>query len=143
MQKTRPEIEDWFRRAGLRCTPQRYGVMEFLVRRPVHATADEIHRALNRSDPRASRATVYNSLRALIKAGLVREVILEGAAARFDAKVHRHHHFICDRCGNVEDMEWYDVPRPASGSLGKRVLRECELIFRGFCTKCAPRRASR
>jgi Fe2+ or Zn2+ uptake regulation protein len=59
--------------------------MEFLVRRPVHATADEIHRALNRSDPRASRATVYNSLRALIEAGLVREVILEGAAARFDA----------------------------------------------------------
>ena len=111
MLKTRPEIEASFRRAGLRCTPQRYGVMEFLVRRPVHATADEIHRALNRSDPRASRATVYNSLRALIKAGLVREVILEGSAARFDAKVYRHHHFICDRCGRVEDIEWFDLGR--------------------------------
>ena len=66
MRKTLPDIEDSFRRAGLRCTPQRYGVMDFLVRRPVHATADEIHRALNRSGPRASRATVYNSLRALI-----------------------------------------------------------------------------
>src|SRR5260370_42605895 len=39
-QITRPEIEDSFRRAGLRCTPQRFGVMEFLIRRPVHATAD-------------------------------------------------------------------------------------------------------
>ena len=52
-------------------------------------------------------------------------------------------HFICDRCGNVEDMAWYDVPKPVPGSLGKRILRECELIFRGLCTKCAPRHASR
>jgi Fur family peroxide stress response transcriptional regulator len=54
----------------------------------------------------------------------------------------RHHHFICDRCCNVEDVDWYDVPQPAAASLGKRVLRECELIFRGLCTKCASRRAS-
>jgi len=78
-----------------------------------------------------------------VQAGLVREVAVEGRAARFDAKGMRHHHFICDRCGKVEDMEWYDVPRPASGSLGKRILRECELIFRGLCAKCAPRQASR
>jgi Fe2+ or Zn2+ uptake regulation protein len=68
---------------------------------------------------------------------------VEGRAARFDAKGMRHHHFICDRCGKVEDMEWYDVPRPASGNLGKRMVRECELIFRGLCAKCAPPRASR
>jgi Fe2+ or Zn2+ uptake regulation protein len=79
----------------------------------------------------------------LVKAGLVREVAVEGRAARFDAKGMRHHHFICDRCGNVEDIEWYDVPRPASGSLDKRILRECEVIFRGLCAKCAPRHASR
>jgi Fur family transcriptional regulator, peroxide stress response regulator len=79
----------------------------------------------------------------LVQAGLVREVAVEGRAARFDAKGMRHHHFICDRCGKVEDIEWYDVPRPASRSLGKRILRECELIFRGLCAKCGPRRASR
>jgi Fur family transcriptional regulator, peroxide stress response regulator len=129
--------------SGLRCTAQRYAVMAFLTDHKGHPTAAEIFKAVNRVDPRSSRATTYNNLRDLVQAGLVREVAVEGRAARFDAKGMRHHHFICDRCGNVEDMEWYDVPRPASGSLGKRVLRECELIFRGFCTKCAPRRASR
>jgi Fe2+ or Zn2+ uptake regulation protein len=129
--------------SGLRCTPQRYGVMAFLMEHPGHPTAAEIFEAVNRLDPRSSRATIYNNLRDLVEAGLVREVAVEGRAARFDAKGIRHHHFICDRCGNVEDMEWYDVPRPASGSLGKRILRECELIARGLCTKCAPRRASR
>ena len=125
---------------GLRCTPQRYAVMAFLMEHNRHPTAAEIFEAVNRLDPRSSRATTYNNLRDLVQAGLVREVAVEGRAARFDAKGTRHHHFICDRCGIVEDFEWYAVPRPASGSVGKRILRECELIFRGLCTKCAPRR---
>ena len=129
--------------SGLRCTAQRYAVMEFLMDHMGHPTAAEIFEAVNRVDPRSSRATTYNNLRDLVKAGLVREVAVEGRAARFDVKNMRHHHFICDRCGDVEDLEWYDVPKPASRSLGKRVLRECEVIFRGLCTKCARGRASR
>jgi Fur family peroxide stress response transcriptional regulator len=128
---------------GLRCTSQRYAVMTFLMEHNRHPTAAEIFGAVNRVDPRSSRATTYNNLRDLVQAGLVREVAIEGRAARFDVKGMRHHHFICDRCGNVEDIEWYDVPKPAARSRGKRVLRESELIFRGLCTKCAPRRASR
>jgi Fe2+ or Zn2+ uptake regulation protein len=137
------EIRQFMVGGGLRCTPQRYAVMAFLMEHSGHPTAAEIFDAVNRADPRTSRATTYNNLRDLVQAGLVREVAVEGRAARFDAKGVRHHHFICDRCGNVEDMEWYDVPRPAAGSLGKRILRESELIFRGLCAKCAPRHASR
>lgn len=129
--------------SGLRCTPQRHAVMAFLTEHNSHPTAAEIFEGVNRLDPRCSRATTYNNLRDLVKAGLVREVAAEGRAARFDATGMRHHHFICDRCGNVEDIEWCRVPKPASRFLGKRVLRECELIFRGLCTKCAARHASR
>jgi Fur family peroxide stress response transcriptional regulator len=128
--------------SGLRCTPQRYAVMAFLMEGNRHPTAAEIFEGVNRMDPRCSRATTYNNLRDLVQAGLVREVAAEGRAARFDAKGMPHHHFICDRCGKVEDIDWCKVPKPAIGSLGKRVLRECELIFRGLCTKCAPRPAS-
>jgi len=135
-------IKRSFDDSGLRCTPQRYAVMAFLMECNGHPTAAEIFKAVNRVDPPSSRATTYNNLRDLVLAGLVREVAVEGRAARFDAKGVRHHHFVCDRCGNVEDLAWYDVPRPASRTLGKRILRECELIFRGLCTKCAPRRAS-
>ncbi len=129
--------------SGLRSTPQRYAVMAFLMGQTGHPTAAKIFEAVNCVDPRSSRATIYNNLRDLVQAGLVREVAVEGRAARFDAKAMRHYHFICDRCGNVEDVDWYDVPRPGAASLGKRVLRECELIFRGLCARCAPRRVSR
>src|SRR6201997_3650052 len=115
---------------GLRSTPQRYAVMAFLMQQARHPTAAEIFEAVNRVDPRSSMATIYNNLRDLVQAGLVREVAIEGRAARFDATGKRHHHFICDRCGNVEDLDWYDVPRPAAASLGKRMVRECEVIFR-------------
>jgi Fe2+ or Zn2+ uptake regulation protein len=129
--------------SGLRCTPQRYAVMAFLLKHNRHPTAAEIFEGVNRLDPRSSKATTYNNLRDLVQAGLVREVAVEGRAARFDAKGMHHHHFICDRCGNVEDLAWFDVPKPPSGSLGKRIVRECELIFRGLCPKCAPQRGSR
>ena len=129
--------------SGLRCTPQRYAVMAVLLEHKGHPTAAEILEAVNRVDPRSSRATTYNNLRDLVQAGLVREVAVEGRAARFDAQGMRHHHFICDRCGKVEDIDWYDVPKPRSRSLGKRVFRECELIFRGLCAKCAPRHTGR
>lgn len=128
--------------SGLRSTPQRYAVMAFLMEQAGHPTAAEIFEAVNRVDPRSSRATIYNNLRDLVEAGLVREVAMEGRAARFDAKSVRHYHFICDRCGNVEDVDWYDVPQPAAASLGKRVLRECELIFRGLCIQCVPQHVS-
>ncbi len=124
--------------SGLRCTAQRYAVMSFLMDHKGHPTAAEIFEAVNRVDPRSSRATTYNNLRDLVKAGLVREVAVEGRAGRFDVTGMRHHHFICDRCGNVEDV---DVVRTCPGL--PRALSvsgwfaNARLIFRGLCAKCA------
>ena len=130
------DIESAFRTAGLRSTPQRRAMLGFLSDGPVHATAEEIFVAVNRNDPRASRATVYNNLRALEGAGLVREVVSEGKAARFDMNFHRHHHFLCERCGAVEDIEWFDLPAAARGVLGARQVRHFDIVFRGLCGAC-------
>jgi Fur family peroxide stress response transcriptional regulator len=131
------ELDQAFRAAALRPTAQRYAVLEFLARSCVHATAVEIFHAVNRNDPRASRATVYNNLRSLAKAGLVREVMSDGKAARFDANLHRHHHFVCERCGTVEDIPWFDLP-PSSGkaALGDREVKKYEVVFHGACVVC-------
>jgi Fe2+ or Zn2+ uptake regulation protein len=132
----RPEILAAFKQRGLRCTPQRYGVLECLLRRPVHATAEEIYRAMNRADPRVSRATVYNNLRTLIEAGLVREMQTGGKAARFDARIQPHHHFLCERCGRLEDIEWFDLRMNGATTLGKRRLSGYDVILRGTCEGC-------
>ena len=134
------EIRQRLEDNGLRFTPQRYSVMSFLMEAHEHPTAAEIFEAVNSIDPRLSRATTYNNLRDLVTAGLVRQVATEGRAARYDAKDEHHHHFICDRCGTVEDLPWHTVKPPTSETLGRRVVRECELTVRGLCTKCAPRK---
>jgi len=130
------ELQRAFHAADVRPTVQRYAVLEHLARHGVHATAEEIFRAVNEQNPRASRATVYNSLKSLTRAGLVREVISEGKAARYDAALHPHHHFVCDRCGGVEDIGWFDLPLAVRQSLGARQPRSFEVVFRGLCEKC-------
>jgi len=77
-------IQRWFDDGGLRCTPQRYAVMAFLMKQNSHPTAAEIFEAVNRVDPRSSRATTYNNLRDLVRAGLVREVAAEGRVQQAD-----------------------------------------------------------
>jgi Fur family peroxide stress response transcriptional regulator len=134
----RTEFDRHFKRVGLRCTPQRRDVLEYLARKPIHATADEIFEALNRRDPRVSRATVYNCLRDLAQTGLVRQAPGEGKAARFDANLHRHHHFVCDRCSAVEDIEWFDIPVSSwKAAAGERRVREPEVVLHGVCARCA------
>lgn len=130
------ELREAFRTADVRPTVQRYAVLHYLARNGVHATAEEIFRAVNRQDPRTSRATVYNSLKSLTRAGLVREVISEGKAARFDASLHPHHHFVCERCGEVEDIAWFALPAAGKEPLGARQVRSFEVVFRGVCEKC-------
>ncbi|MGA2116628.1 MAG: Fur family transcriptional regulator [Bryobacteraceae bacterium] len=130
------DIASAFRSAGLKSTPQRLAMLRYLSVQPVHATAEEIFAALNRTDPRASRATVYNNLRVLEGAGLVRGVVSEGKAARFDVNFHPHHHFLCEGCGAVEDIGWFDLPAAASGALGARRVRHFDIVFRGLCVAC-------
>src|SRR2546428_1640114 len=116
--------------SGLRCTPQRYAVMAFLMERARHPTAAEIFQAVNRVDPRSSRATTYNNLRDLVKAGLVREVAGEGPARRFHLPGLRHPPLLCRPCRKGGGMEL--VPRPTPPPSFPRKGNCCERhpIFR-------------
>ena len=127
------QICDAFHRTGVRATAQRYFVLEHLLTVRDHASVEELWSALNTKQPLASRATVYNSLHALVEAGLVREFTLDGKAARYDANLERHHHFICDNCGGMEDIDWFDLP---GIHVSPRSIRSFEAVLRGVCTKC-------
>lgn len=112
--------------------------MEYVAAHPVHATAEEVFQEVNRREPQASRATIYNCLHALVGAGLVREVDIDGDARRFDANMDRHHHFVCEGCGSVEDIAGFDLPEASrKGVLGSRTISDYEIVFRGMCESCS------
>src|SRR5258708_23016695 len=100
---------------GLRCTPQRYAVMAFLMEHNRHPTAAEIFEAVNRVDPRCSRATTYNNLRDLVQAGLVRGGAVPGRAARVHAQgMPAPHPTFRPRAG-AGDVDSVHMPLPHRG----------------------------
>jgi len=120
---------------GFRFTPQRQHVYDVLLRQRDHPTAEEIFLRSKKHLPDISMATVYNCLTALVKCGLVRQVVLEQGASRFCPNMHEHCHFYCDRCDNVFDI---DLPQPATVSLPKGFRAErYEIAIHGRCPACA------
>src|SRR5262245_36187919 len=97
-------VETMVQSRGLKMTPQRRAIVRYLQDATLHPTAEEILTAVNRKFPMTSRATVYNTLNWLKEAGLVKEVC-DGECVRFDPNISDHHHFVCRKCGKVEDVE--------------------------------------
>ncbi len=97
--------------SGVRITPQRHAVLEFLLNSKIHPTADDIYRALEDKFPNMSVATVYNNLRVFRENGLVRELTYGDSSSRFDCDTEEHYHLICDQCGKIVDFHYPSLYR--------------------------------
>ncbi len=123
---------------GVRMTPQRHAVLDFLMKSKEHPTADEIYKALESRFPNMSVATVYNNLRLFKKAGLVRELTYGDASSRFDGDTSDHYHVICRKCGRIQDLHepvLHDMNESVSALTGFEV-DDHRLEFYGVCPDC-------
>lgn len=97
---------------GVKPTPQRMVITEYILSTDCHPTADQILEAVADKLPVSlSRATVYNTLRALVDAGVIQEVFTEPGKARYDANVAEHHHFVDVKSGRIFDIPGDMVPQ--------------------------------
>lgn len=121
-------------------TPQRLAIYEALVRSEEHPTPEDLFKAVRKTMPSTSLATIYKTLEALEKLGLAHEVPQTGGSKRFDGNVGSHHHFVCTRCKRIEDFEdsRFDTLAPSKKPRGFKartvsvqVLGECERCVRG------------
>lgn len=123
---------------GVRITPQRHAILNYLIESMSHPTADEIYRALEPNFPSMSVATVYNNLKMFIEAGMVRELTYGDDSSRFDANVTEHFHVICEKCGKIEDFFYgslEQVEHEAEQSTGFEV-RSLRMELYGVCQTC-------
>jgi Fur family peroxide stress response transcriptional regulator len=131
-------------RRGMRLTAPRQLILAVVRDTDTHPTAEWIHAAVRRRLPRVSLATVYRNLRLLARQGLLTE-IQAGPSIRFDARVHRHHHFTCGRCGRIFDLdESVDARLDArvAARTGFRVSHH-RIDFYGVCGGCLGRPSRR
>ena len=106
--KSVQEIAAALTEKGLRPTQQRIAIYDYLLRHPTHPTVDTIYRAVLERFPTFSRTTIYNSLHALVDAGLIRTVTIEPEEQRFDGNAADHAHFKCCGCGSIYDFDLDD-----------------------------------
>jgi Fur family peroxide stress response transcriptional regulator len=123
---------------GFRLTPQRQRVYDVLLQKRDHPTADEVFVRAKKQMPEISHATVYNTLDALVKCGLVRQVQLQRGATRFCPNMEEHCHYYCDKCGEVFDvalpMETV-MPRPKGFKVD-----HYDIAVHGLCADCAKKK---
>src|SRR6266550_6296258 len=119
-------------------TRQRQVVLDAVQAGDHHPTAAEVFDTARQKMPGISFATVYNSLRFLKEAGLVREIAFGNGASRYDRETDRHDHAICSACGKLVD---FDLPGTvaltrSAARASKFKAESVHLTLVGLCPKC-------
>jgi Fur family peroxide stress response transcriptional regulator len=119
-------------------TPQRQAVLRVVAESAEHLTANEIFEAARRELPSISFATVYNSLKYLKEAGLLREINFGKGSSRYDRETARHDHAVCSRCGKLVDFDLAETPQliRAAARRSRFKPESIHLTLVGLCPDC-------
>lgn len=126
------------RAASLRVTRPRAAVLD-VVRRHPHADVDTIAALVRTDVGPVSTQAIYDVLRALSEASLIRRIEPAGSPARFEARVgDNHHHAVCRLCGAVTDIDCAggETPCLQAGSPSGFLIDEAEVTYWGLCPDC-------
>ena len=130
--------EQLLREAGLRVTQQRVAVLD-AVRRLPHADTDSLISAVRAETGEISHQAVYDVLRALTEAGIVRKIQPLGTVARYEGRVgDNHHHVVCRSCGAIADIDCVvgEAPCLQPSDAHGFTVDEAEVVFWGMCPTC-------
>ena len=94
---------------ALKHSKQRDMIMDFLMTRKDHPTADVVYMNVRQQNPNISLGTVYRNLTLLADLGEIQRLRLGDGVDHFDADTSRHYHFICNDCGSVIDLEMESI----------------------------------
>lgn len=128
------------RERGLALTVQRRVVLETVLARDDHPTADQVFEDVKLRIPDVSRTTVYRVLDTLVQLGVIGKPSHLGSATRYEPNIHRHHHLVCVSCGHVLDVEDDGSPIDPSPFLGEQAkvfdIVDYSIHFHGVCAAC-------
>jgi len=139
LEKTRQTLNV----TGLRVTNQRALIMEILRQGDGHLDADEVYQRARKKQPRLSLSTVYRTLQALKKVGLVEEVHIGETRHYYEIKpTAEHHHLVCLECGRVVEFQ-YPLARLVKRNI--TAAKDFEIIgsevrMTGYCPACRRKR---
>lgn len=117
---------------------QREAILAFLRTRKDHPTADTVYQEIRTVIPNISLGTVYRNLSLLSDKGEILRLSCDGKVDRFDADTRPHYHFMCQRCGCVQDVYLaYDasIDTKANETFSGTITGH-QILFEGLCAAC-------
>jgi len=132
------ELEQMLRGADLRVTRPRLAVLSAVHEHP-HADTDSIIHVVRQDLGTVSHQAVYDVLRALTGAGLLRCIQPSRSVARYEARVgDNHHHVVCRSCGAIADVDCAVGAAPCLTAAEDHgfVIDEAEVIYWARCAAC-------
>ena len=122
----------------VRYSKKREAILNAIQGTSCHPSAEWVYQQLKPLHPDLSLGTVYRNLSLLASTGEIRRITCGDGADRFDADIHPHYHFLCDRCGCLEDMPM--EPIGGLNELAKNFyqgrISGHQTYFHGVCPKC-------
>ena len=137
------QIVSSLRDEGLRITPQRIAIVDYLLKTEDHPSADLIHKIVRKRFPMVSLSTVYKTLDLLKEKKLVNEIEVEGEA-RFDAHTNEHINLVCMKCGKIDDVDEESLKeiQVNAAKKSKYLILRSNFELHGYCSSCKSRMKS-
>ena len=124
--------------AVLKYSRQREAILQFLMTRKDHPTADAVYANIRKEFPNISLGTVYRNLTLLSDRGQLLRLHLGDGVDHFDADTSPHYHFVCERCQAVLDLEMPDIDsidKLAGANFAGKIKGHCTHFY-GLCPAC-------
>lgn len=117
---------------------QRTLILETIRQNPIHPTAKEVYNQVREKCPNISLGTVYRNLSTLSEIGMIRHIAVSDGCDRYDGRLDRHFHLICNRCGKVTDVETdgYENIEKITEQQTLYKVDEIDIVMRGICPHC-------
>lgn len=128
-----------YRINGLKLTPQRLAILEYLDGNKAHPSAEDIYDVVRKKYPMMSFATVYKTLETLKQKGSIQELTIDSERRRYDPDTTQHHHLICVKCKKVLDIHT-DLPVHIPDEAKEQFeVTGNHIEFYGICSVCKTR----
>jgi Fur family transcriptional regulator, stress-responsive regulator len=132
-------LADDLRSRGLRVTSPRLAVHRAVAELPGHPDVERITARVSGDLGSVSPQAVYDGLKVLTAAGLLRRIEPAGSPARYETRVgDNHHHVVCRSCGAAQDIDCTVGVAPClePSETGGFAIDEAEITFWGLCPEC-------
>lgn len=121
----------------MKYSKQKELILKTVKENHIHPSAEKIYELVKYNIPNISLGTVYRNLNKFAQKGSIKKIEGINGSSIFDGNTEKHHHFICEQCNSVIDIDEKDIPIEMGNISNKEfTIHSYDLTLKGICSKC-------